>query len=68
MVAGALLHDDAGGNLVWGRPERPIALVGIEGVAVVDTGDALLVTSLARSGDVREVVRTLKRRGRSDVT
>ena len=68
VVAGALLHDDVGGNLVWGRPERPIALVGIEGVAVVDTGDALLVTSLARSGDVREVVRTLKRRGRSDVT
>jgi mannose-1-phosphate guanylyltransferase len=68
IVAGSVVYDDAGGNLVWGRPERPIALLGVEGLAVVDTGDALLVTRLDRSAEVREVVRALKRRGRSDVT
>jgi mannose-1-phosphate guanylyltransferase/mannose-6-phosphate isomerase len=68
VLAGKLVHDDAGGNLVWGRPERPIALLGVEGLAVVDTGDALLVTRLDRSGDVRKIVSELKRRGRSDVT
>jgi mannose-1-phosphate guanylyltransferase/mannose-6-phosphate isomerase len=68
VLGGELVHDDAGGNLVWGRSERPIALVGVEGLAVVDTGDALLVTSLARSGEVRAVVGALKRSGRSDVT
>jgi mannose-1-phosphate guanylyltransferase/mannose-6-phosphate isomerase len=68
VVAGSLLYDDTGGNLVWGRKERPVALLGVEGVAVVDTGDALLVTRLDRSNDVREVVKALKAKGRSDVT
>lgn len=68
VVAGALVHDDAGGNLVWGRPERPVALLGVEGLAVVDTGDALLVTRLDRSNDVRGIVKALKAKGRLDVT
>lgn len=68
VVAGELLHDQLGGNLVWGRSGRPIALLGVSGLAVVDTDDALLVTSLESSGEVRAVVRSLKRRGRSDVT
>jgi mannose-1-phosphate guanylyltransferase len=67
-VAGELIFDDRGGNLVWGLEGRPVALLGIEGVAVVDTGDALLVARLDRSNDVREVVGALKRAGRSDVT
>ena len=68
VVSGSLVYDDAGGNLVWGRDERPIALLGVEGVAVVDTGDALLVTRLDRSNDVRDIVKALKAKGRPDVT
>ncbi len=68
LVAGALVHDDRGGNLVWGRPERPVALLGVEGLAVVDTGDALLVTRLDRSNDVRGIVKALKAKRRLDVT
>ena len=68
-VAGSeLIFDDRGGNLVWGQPDRPVALLGVEGVAVVDTGDALLVARLDRSNDVREVVNALKAQRRSDVT
>jgi mannose-1-phosphate guanylyltransferase len=67
-VAGELAFDDRGGNLVWGQPGRPVALLGIEGVAVVDTGDALLVARLDRSNEVRAVVKALKAHGRSDVT
>lgn len=67
-VAGELVFDDLGGNLVWGRGERPIALLGVEGLAVVDTGDALLITKLDRSGDVRGIVKALKKKGRADVT
>ncbi len=67
-VAGELAFDDRGGNLVWGQAGRPIALLGIEGVAVVDTGDALLVARLDRSNDVRGVVKALKAHRRSDVT
>jgi mannose-1-phosphate guanylyltransferase len=67
-VAGELAFDDRGGNLVWGQPGRPVALLGVEGLAVVDAGDALLVARLDRSNDVREVVKALKASRRSDVT
>ena len=67
-VAGELAFDDRGGNLVWGQPGRVVALLGVEGLAVVDTGDALLVARLDRSNDVREVVKALKAGRRSDVT
>jgi mannose-1-phosphate guanylyltransferase len=68
VLGGTLVHDDAGGNLVWGREERPVALLGVEGLAVVDTGDALLVARLDRSNEVRGIVKALKDKGRLDVT
>jgi mannose-1-phosphate guanylyltransferase len=67
VVAGDLAFDDAGGNLVWGH-ERTIALLGVEGLAVIDTDDALLVARLDRCPDVRRVVEELKANGRADVT
>jgi mannose-1-phosphate guanylyltransferase len=67
VVQGEMLAWDAAGNLVWGRPRRPVALVGVEGLAVVDTGDALLVARLDRSGDVRRIVSELRGRGRRDL-
>jgi mannose-1-phosphate guanylyltransferase len=66
-LAGELLFDDPGGNLVWGG-RRGIALLGVEGLAVIDTPDVLLVTKLDRSSDVRAIVARLKARGRTDVT
>ena len=65
---GEVVFDDRGGNLVWGRPGRAVALLGVEGLAVVDTGDALLVARLDQSNGVRDIVKALKARGRSDVT
>ena len=67
VVAGDLAYDDTGGNLVWGHG-GPIALLGVEGLAVIDTGDALLVARLDRGSDVRRVVAELKAKGRQDVT
>jgi mannose-1-phosphate guanylyltransferase len=64
-VGGELLYDERGGNLVWGR--RRVALLGVEGLAVIDAGDVLLVTKLERSSDVRRIVAGLKARGRKDV-
>jgi mannose-1-phosphate guanylyltransferase len=66
VVEGEVVSCDAPGNLVWGRG-RPIALLGVEGLAVIDAGDALLVARLDRSGDVREIVRELRARGRHDL-
>ena len=68
LLGGELVYDDAAGNLVWGRPGRPIALLGVSGLAVVDAGDALLVARLDHSNAVRAIVQGLKARGRLDVT
>ena len=47
---------------------RTVAVVGLEDVVVVDTGDALLVTTYAHAQDVKAVVDELKQRGRTDLT
>ncbi len=66
VIAGDLVSEDAPGNLVWGGG-RPIALLGVEGLAVIDAGDVILVTKLDRSPDVRRIVAVLRRKGRADL-
>ena len=66
VVGGEAWTEDAHGNLVWGA-ERPIALLGVEGLAVIDAGDAILIARLDRSGDVRRVVARLREAGRDDL-
>ena len=58
---------DAGGVVVPGGGRR-IAIVGLDDVVVVDTPDALLVTTRARAQDVKAVVDALKAEGRADLT
>jgi mannose-1-phosphate guanylyltransferase len=65
-LGGDVLFDGEGGNLVWGE-RRAVALLGVEGIAVIDTGDVLLVTKLERSPDVRGIVARLRQQGRKDV-
>jgi mannose-1-phosphate guanylyltransferase len=47
---------------------RVIALVGLDDVVVVDTPDALLVTSRELAQDVKAIVERLRDTGRSDLT
>lgn len=54
---------DASG-LVVSRTDRVVAVVGLDDVVVVDTGDALLVTSTARAQEVKQIVEDLKGAGR----
>ncbi len=67
VVAGDLVYDDRGGNLVWGGG-RAVALLGVEGLAVIESEGALLVARLDRAPEVRAIVAELKAQGRSDVT
>lgn len=53
-------------SLVWAE-EGTVAVMGLEGMVVVRTGDALLVIPKARSQEVREVVDRLRERGREDL-
>ncbi len=66
VLGGTALLEDSPGNLVFAG-ERLVALLGVEGLAVIDAGDALLVTSLERSGEVKRVVSRLRERGRGDL-
>ena len=47
--------------------ERFVAVVGLSGVTVVDTPDALLVVSNERAEEVKKVVEHLRKRGRHDL-
>ena len=63
--AGAL-PIDAHGNYVY-SPDKFVALVGVSDLVVVDTGDALLITSRQHSQDVGKVVKQLVAHGRTDL-
>lgn len=67
---------DARGNVLQGETvlvdvedsvvlagERPLAVIGVQGLVVVDAGDAILVCPKERAQDVRRVVDELGRRG-----
>jgi len=55
-------------GLVVPHGGRTIAIIGLDDVVVVDTGDALLVTTRERAQDVKQVVEALKREGLDDLT
>jgi mannose-1-phosphate guanylyltransferase len=58
--------EEAHDNYVW-APGKTVALIGVEGLVVVDTPDALLVTTKERSEDVKMVVDRLRREEREDL-
>ena len=62
----ALTIDTSG--LVISAGGRMVTVVGVSDVVVVDTGDAVLVTSIDRAQDVKQVVDALKKHGRADLT
>jgi mannose-1-phosphate guanylyltransferase len=74
-----LLRPDKEGNVVEGpavlldttdsfisAPDKQVAVIGLSGVVVVDTQDALLVCPKSRAQDVKKVVEALGRKGQTD--
>ena len=57
---------DAHGNYVY-APGKAVVLLGVSDLVVVETADALLITTRERSQDVGKVVAELKARGREDL-
>jgi mannose-1-phosphate guanylyltransferase len=57
---------DAHGNYVY-APGKAVVLLGVSDLVVVETADALLITTRERSQDVGKVVAELKARGRDDL-
>jgi mannose-1-phosphate guanylyltransferase len=65
-VNGAPLAIDAKGNYIY-APGKAVALLGVSDLVVVETADALLITTRERSQDVGKVVAELKAQGREDL-
>ncbi len=57
---------EAKGNYVY-SPKKFVALVGVRDLVVVETDDAILITTREHSQDVGKVVKELVARGRNDL-
>lgn len=64
---GARVFTENSSGVVVTDTKRVIALIGIEDVVIVDTPDALLVTTMANSQRVKAAVDALKASGDTDV-
>jgi mannose-1-phosphate guanylyltransferase len=66
QTRGRTIAVDAKDNLLW-TDEGVVAVLGVEGLAVVQSGRAVLVVPKARSQEVRRIVEELSRRGQGDL-
>jgi len=62
-----VLELDSNQNFVYRKDKKYEALIGVENLVVVDTGDALLIMKKENSGRVGEVVDTLKAENRNEL-
>jgi mannose-1-phosphate guanylyltransferase len=67
VAEGDAIVIDGRNNVVLATKGRPVAVIGIDDVVVVDAGDAVLVCRRERAQDVRKAVEELSRRGRDEV-
>jgi mannose-1-phosphate guanylyltransferase len=65
-VSGDALAVDSDDCVVLSEGGRLVAAVGVNGLCIVDAGDAVLVVPRDRAQDVRQIVDTLKAQRRSD--
>ncbi|WP_333834781.1 cupin domain-containing protein, partial [Rubrimonas sp.] len=66
-LEGAAVARDASGNYVR-ADGRLVCALGVEGLAIVDTPDAVLVAPLARAQEVKGLVAALAAEGRREAT
>ena len=67
VTGGEAMVIDGRGNVVLAQKRRPVAVIGLDEVVVVDSGDAVLVVRKDKAQDVRKAVEELRRRGRRDL-
>jgi len=65
-VFGTAVSIDAANNLLY-SDSGTIAVLGVDDLVVVRSGDAVLVIPKRRSQEVRRIVEELRRRGRTDL-
>jgi mannose-1-phosphate guanylyltransferase len=67
MACGQTVTADARGNLLFSDDGGMVAVLGVEGLVVVRTADAVLVCPKERSQEVRRLVAELAARGRGEL-
>ncbi|HWQ60295.1 MAG TPA: mannose-1-phosphate guanylyltransferase [Candidatus Fimivivens sp.] len=67
FLFGDTVELEGAGNLAYGNGKKIITLFGVDDLVVVDTDDALLVTSRDRAADIKKLISELKDRGRADL-
>ncbi len=65
IISGDVLKIATTNTMVISQAERLVATIGVQDLIVVDTPDALLVTSRSQSERVRELVERLRQEGRT---
>ncbi|MFB9378731.1 mannose-1-phosphate guanylyltransferase [Kineococcus gynurae] len=65
--AGLVVTEGVAGGVVVPASGRVVALLGVDDIVVVDTPDALLVTTRARSQEVKKLVTACEKLGRGEV-
>jgi mannose-1-phosphate guanylyltransferase len=66
VAQGDLLAVESHGNIVY-TTDKVVALIGVDNLVVVDTGDTLLIGQKRQMQKVRTVVERLQAQGRSDL-
>jgi mannose-1-phosphate guanylyltransferase len=67
VITGDALVVDSRDCLVESRGGRAVAILSLDGVVVVDTGDAVLVMPAAASQDLKSLVEQLRAAGRTEL-
>lgn len=60
VVFGKMVSKDSTDCLVYGKPDKIIATVGLSDLVIVDTDDVLLICPKGKAQDVKEIVAELK--------
>lgn len=66
-VKGTVVAHNSSGCVVWSEHARPIALCGVQELAVIDLDDALLIVERSQAQNVRAIVSMIER-DRPDLT
>lgn len=67
LIKGQVIVRDAKNNLIYSNVDKKIVVVNdLSNIAVIDTKDALYISSLENSAEVKKIVEKLKEEGREE--
>ncbi len=66
-IKGTVVSEESSQCVVWSERNRPIALVGVQNLAIIDLEDALLIVDREKAQNVRAIVSKMERE-RPDLT